>query len=348
MPPAAAGERRRITIDGTPGLVLRIDDRGDKTWWHRAQHEGRRRELQIGRFPAMGLPAAKAAVEAARERPVDGATMRDLWRRYAAEHLPKRAPATAAKDAERWRLHVAGAIGGLRVDAVTRDDVARLHAAISRTSPGAANRVLSLLSKMFALAERWGMRTSANPARGHDRNPEDKVERYLTAEEYARLFAALELEPDDVRDAVELVALTGARVGEILERRRADVDATRQRLRLPSSKTGADWLTCSPDAWAVVLRRTTDPLFPITYNALYHRWRAIRSRAQLPGLRMHDLRHAFASVAAGQGRSLPEIGGLLRHKSPATTARYVHLVDAAQRRHAAEVTAAIKPRSKRR
>jgi integrase len=360
MPPAASGEQRRITVDGCVGLVLRVSDTGRKTWWLRRQQDGRRISQQLGEWPAMSLVAAKAEAEGKRERPGVGPSMTDLWRRYASEHLPKRRASTAEKDLERWRVHVEPAIGTARVDAITRDDVAKLHASISKKAPGAANRVLSLLSKMFSLAERWGMRTGANPARGHDRNPERKVERYLTVDEYTRLVVALEVEADVVRDAVELVMHTGARIGEVLERTRADVDVERKRLRMGMTKTGPEWLTCSPTAWAVVKRRTTDPLFPIEYDKVRRRWQHVIKRARIEptrwtdergvkheqALRLHDLRHGFASMAAGEGLSLPQIGGLLRHKSPATTQRYVHLVDATQREHAARVSAKI-PTSKK-
>lgn len=339
------GKRKRITDDGCPGLVLRVTSDGAKSWWMRSQVDGRRTEVKIGDYPLMLLADARAAVEERRTAPrgeQGRATMRDLWRRYASDHLPKKAASSAAKDGANWKLHVEKPLGSMLVAAVTRDDVARLHAAISKTSPGAANRVLSLLSKAFALAERWGMRNGANPARGHDRNPERKVERYLTAEEYGRLVAALEDEGDVVRDAIALAMHTGARIGEVLARTTADVDAPRQRLRMGTTKTGPDWLTCSPVAWGIVERRgkvaakaSDDRLFPVSYDVLERRWRLIRERAKLPGLRIHDLRHAFASVGAAAGMSLPQIGALLRHKSPATTARYAHLAADQQRAHAA-------------
>lgn len=347
MPPPEGG-RGQVTVDGAPGLLLRIAADGGKTWWLRRQVDGRRRESQLGTWPAMSLVRAKAAAGAQRERSPSGPTMRELWSRYASEHLPKRRASTAEKDAERWRVHVEPALGGHRVDVVSRNDVAQLHATISRTAPGAANRVLSLLSKMFTLAERWGMRETANPARGHDRNNERQLGRYLTTEEYERILAALEAESELVRDVVLAVMHTGARVSEILNRTRGDADVERQRLRLGTSKTGPDWLTCSPDAWVVVRRRLAlasrdpgTPLWPIEYEPLYRRWLHVRRRAELPDLRMHDLRHSFASVIAGAGGSLPQIGGLLRHKSPATTQRYVHLVDEAQRELAGKASSLI-------
>lgn len=321
--------------------MLRVTDRGVKSWWYRWQRDGQTHERKIGEHPSMTLVEARARVEELRGQPSDQPTMRDLWRRYEAEHLPKRRESTAAKDTERWRVHVEPAIGARTVEGITRDDVAKLHAAISRKRPGAANRVLSLLSKMFALAERWGMRREANPARGHDRNAERKIERYLTADEYARLVAALEAEDPIVRDAIAMAMHTGARIGEVLDRRRADVDRARQRLRMGQTKTGPDWLTCPPAAWAIVERRTTDPLFPIDYAKLWRRWMVIRKRAKLPDLRIHDLRHGFASVGIAEGLSLPQIGALLRHKSPATTARYAHLADAAKREHAALISSRI-------
>ena len=222
-----------------------------------------------------------------------------------------------------------------------------------------ANRVQALLSKMFALAEDWKLRPEgANPCRGVKRYAEHKVERYLSLEEMARLGQALtELEQEGAQApprpcnpkrprhanrikpaplaALRLLLLTGCRVGEILTLRWKDVDLDRRLLLLPDSKTGAKSVFLPESALALLRARPGEhaaeefvfpgekPGKPII--SIRKPWERLCQMARIEAVRLHDLRHNFASVGAANGLSLPVIGALLGHSQPATTARYAHL-----------------------
>jgi integrase len=223
---------------------------------------------------------------------------------------------------------------------VTRADIARLHHSLSAT-PYQANRLLAVLRKLFNWAEARGYRQDAsNPCRHVERNPEKARERFLSAAELARLGAALdeagragEVSPWMVA-AMRLLVLTGARLSEILTLRWDHVALDRAELRLPDSKTGAKTIHLPPPAVELLaaLPRLAGNPFVICGRRegrhlvnLEKPWRAVRARAGLDDVRLHDLRHSFASVAAAGGMSLPVIGALLGHSQPATTARYAHL-----------------------
>lgn len=309
------------------------------------------RTVTIGRHGAPWTPDT-ARVEAKRilgaaAGGADPASMRaaertapmvaDLIERFLAEHADaKRKPRTAVEYRRLMALHVLPALGNRKVASISRADVAKLHHA-GRATPYQANRVLAVLSKAFALAEVWGLRPDgSNPCRGVERYREAKREAMLTAAELARLGDALAAHrgPPAVVAAIRLLIFTGARLSEILGLRWGEVDLERGEARLADSKTGAKTLHLPPPALRVLtaLPRIDGNPFVITGHRagaplinLQKPWRAIRTAAGLPSLRVHDLRHAFASVGAGAGLGLPIIGKLLGHSQPATTARYAHI-----------------------
>jgi integrase len=209
-----------------------------------------------------------------------------------------------------------------------------------RDTPGAANRTLALLSKMLNLAEKWELRPDgSNPCRHVDKYPERKMERFLSVDELGRLGAVLAeaertaTELPSVIAAVRLLMFTGARFGEILNLEWSHVDFERSCLRLPESKTGAKVIHLNAPAlevlngierdgspWVIAGRDPDKPLVNLRKP-----WHRIRAKAGLEGVRLHDLRHSFASVGAAGGLSLPMIGALLGHTQAATTQRYAHL-----------------------
>jgi integrase len=241
--------------------------------------------------------------------------------------------------------HVLPALGTRKLGDVAQGDVARLHLSM-RATPVMANRVLFLVSTLFNLAERWGLRgEGTNPCRHVPRYRERKRERFLTDAELERLGRALaEVERmsdanADALAAIRLLALTGARRGEILGLHWEHVDLGRRVLRLPDSKTGSKVILLDDSAAELLagLRRDGPWVFPSTTHRgiplrdIRKTWRRVLDRAELHGLRLHDLRHTHASVGAEAGLSLPLIGSLLGHRRAATTERYAHLVDDAQR-----------------
>ena len=298
-------------------------------------------------------------LKAARQR------VSELCARFLDEHAAQhKKPSSRRMDERNIVNHVVPLLGDLFVEDVTRADIDRFKRAVrdgatARSDAarrdsyrggavvtggtGVANRCLSLLSKMFNLAELWGLRPEySNPVRHVEKYREGKKERYLSPAEFARLAEVL---ADRERDgsespfaiaALRLLILTGARLGEILSLRWEYVDLEHRALRLPDSKTGRKVVFLSQPAVDVLLALPRDlgnPFVIVGGKAgqplrnLQKPWGRIRHVAALEGVRIHDLRHSYASVAAAAGMSLPVIGKLLGHTKSITTERYAHLAD---------------------
>lgn len=282
----------------------------------------------------------------------------ELMNQYLEQHVQVRnKPSTAsyANDIVQ-RLVLPDPIARVKVEAVTTADIARLHSRLSKT-PTTANRVLSALSKAFSLAELWGYRPKhSNPCHEVEKFPEVARERFLSDREFADLGDALakadtgellivhEGKSRLVRinkyalAAIRLLIFTGARRGEILGLRWEWIDWREGRANLPDSKTGRKPLMLPPPALDVlrslesegvshgfVIRggNFSDP--EVQLQNLKDPWRHISQAAGLSGVRIHDLRHSFASVMIAGGASLPMIGALLGHRDVKTTQRYAHL-----------------------
>lgn len=269
------------------------------------------------------------------------------------------------------------ALGSKRIVEVQRADVARLHGKLVET-PYEANRVLALISAVWNWAARRDeVAARANPCQGIERYPERGRERFLTTDELARLGAALaegeaiglpydidetkpkakhapkadkrrvKLDPFAVA-AVRLLILTGARLREILDARWQHVDIERGVIFLPDSKTGKKPVYLSAAALSILAALPRIEGNPhIIAGAkegapradLKKPWAAVTKAAGLEGVRLHDLRHSFASIGAGASMGLPVIGKLLGHSQAATTHRYAHL-DADPLRRAANTIGA--------
>jgi integrase len=265
--------------------------------------------------------------------------MTALAERFLKEHVAtKTKPRTAIEYSRLIDSIIVPALGRKQVRDVTHADISRLHHT-QRATPYAANRSLAVLSKMFALAERWGERPDgSNPCRHVERYAERKRERMLSAEEFARLAAVLKASSRSpyALAAIKLLVFTGARLSEILNLKWEWVDLERGEARLPDSKTGAKTLHLPPPALAVLseLPRVEGNPYVIVGHIhgtrlvnLEKPWRTIRDAAGLHNVRLHDLRHSFASVAASSGMGLPIIGKMLGHTQAATTHRYAHLAN---------------------
>lgn len=310
---------------------------------HGAMKPEKAREIALqwaAEVAAGGDPAATRA--AGREAP----TVKVVCQRYLEQHAATRKrDSSQAEDARLIKKQINPVLGNLKISAVKRSDVARLHSSLSAT-PYLANRVLALLSKVFSLAEQWEIRApNTNPAREIERFPERKRERFLSADELQRLAAALDADEAakladnrGVAPAIRLLVLTGCRLSEILTLEWRFVDRPNKLLRLPVSKTGAKVVPLSAAALQLLKDLRADAAKKAKYVCigggkdgrivnLQKSWRRIRKSAGLTDVRLHDLRHTYASFGAGAGLSLPMIGKLLGHKHTATTARYAHLAD---------------------
>jgi integrase len=223
---------------------------------------------------------------------------------------------------------------------VTTADVAEMHGSLSHI-PYQANRTLGVLSKMMNLTETWGIRDKhTNPCEDVERYPERKRERFLSPKELQRLGQALttaEIDRTETKYAIaafRILLLTGCRLSEIQTLKWCYVDLEQKELRLPDSKTGAK--TVHLGEAAVVLLKTLPRVTGNPYviagkkekahlTDLQHPWRRIRKGAGLNDVRIHDLRHTFASGGLLVGEGLAMIGKLLGHTQVQTTARYAHL-----------------------
>jgi integrase len=329
--------------------------------------EGRQRWHKIGRHGSPWTPE-RAREEAARilgnvanggDPAADRAarrtapTIAELAAKFLVEHADAKRKARTATEYRRLIEKIAlPIIGNLRVADVSRQDVAKLHHS-RRATPVDANRMLAALSTMFNLAERWGMRPDgSNPCRHVEKFPQRRRERFLSNDELARLGDALARHSCSpyVTAAVKLLVFTGARLGEILSLKWDWVDFERGEARLPDSKTGAKTLHLPPPALVVLNglpRIEGNPHVIVGAKAgaalvnLEKPWRAIRRVAGLDDVRLHDLRHSFASVGASAGMGLPIIGKMLGHTQPATTARYAHLASDPVKAAAATVASKI-------
>ena len=288
-------------------------------------------------------------------------TVAELADRFMADHVrPKRKAGTAEFYRDILDRIVKPAVGTTKADKLNRLQVGRLHSSLSDT-PFQANRMLAVVGSMYTFAGRAGtVPEGTNPARGISKFKESRRERFLTGEELERLGRAIrEAETIGVPWAVDestpnakhvpkikrftkihptaaaalrLLLFTGCRLREILHLRWEHVDIERGCLFLPDSKSGQKTVILNAPALAVLntLERIGSHVVPgdnpeQPRHDLKRPWDSVTHRAGLTGVRLHDLRHTYASFGAGGGLGLPIIGRLLGHAHTATTARYAHL-----------------------
>lgn len=278
------------------------------------------------------------------------------------EVRPKLKPSTAAVYAHYAKNIIKPELGTTKANAVTKADVAKLHRKIGKTKPTTANRVVAVLSSAYSFARSHGVvEQDFNPTKGIGKFREQGRERFLSMEELQRLGATLReaeteglpWQADDtqpmakhlakpekrrtvlsahVTAAIRLLLFTGCRLREVLHLRWSEVDFERGMLFLPDSKTGRKPVVLNAPALAVLDDLPRHGSYVIAgddtekpRSDLKRPWRAVAKRACLEGLRIHDLRHSFASVGAGSGMGLPIVGKLLGHTQARTTSRYAHL-----------------------
>ena len=259
---------------------------------------------------------------------------------WLAEVEAKRKPRTIHEYRRLLTRHVLPCWSSMDVAAIDRPLVARLHHGL-RATPSLSNHVVRMLSSFFTWCERHGYRADGtNPCRHVTKYREERRERFLNARELQRLSRALSVAERAgavtpwTAGAIRLLVLTGARLGEVLGLRWGQVDLEAGCLRLPDSKTGAKVIHLNAPAREVLAslpRITGNPHVVCGAKRgaplvnLEKPWRRVRKAALLDDLRLHDLRHSFASTAVAGGLTLPLIGALLGHANVATTARYAHL-----------------------
>lgn len=364
--------REYVLWDEHPkGFGVRVTPHGVKSYLvkYRVGHgrRARQRKLTIGRHGSpwtleqarreakrlLGMAAQGSDPADQRSAKRQAERFDEFVKRYMRDHAtPKKKASSAAGDQDLIDRILLPALRGRLVADIDHRDIAKLHGSMSNR-PYSANRCLALLSKMFSLAEAWGDRPRlSNPCFGISKFPETKRERFLTGPELRRLSETITkaeecgAHPYGIA-VLRLLIMTGARKGEILSLRWSELDSDRHLITKVDSKTGRKALPISRAASAYIRqlpRRENSPwVFPAArgdghYQGLTKVWLNIRLQAGLPDVRIHDLRHTFASIAVGGGASLPVIGRILGHTQSQTTQRYAHLADDPVR-HAIEATA---------
>jgi integrase len=302
-----------------------------------------------GRDPSAEIRERKERV---RQETVPLPTFGELEKAYFQRHAPHRLrESTQAFNRMCLQTSIPANWRARRLADITREDIERLHASLgqkqgNRGGTYVANNVLRILRSMFSLAVGWKMLPS-NPADGVKQFKEHKRTRWLKPEELGRLNAALLQESNwQWRSLFPLLLHTGARLSEVLFAEWANVDLNARTLRFPMTKDGEEHVVpLSKPALAILSempsKDTDSHLFPgATKSGTERAWQRIRTRADLEDVRIHDLRHTFASWMAGSGHSLPVIGKALNHAKSSTTERYAH-IDLSPVREAMEQTAAL-------
>ncbi|HWN43465.1 MAG TPA: site-specific integrase [Thermoanaerobaculia bacterium] len=316
---------------------------------------GRERRYTIGRFGEWTVEAArkearqlKAAVgrgedplakrRERRQKTDTAPTVADLAARVLAEHYAKKSPSSRRNSEMLFRLYLLPALGSRPVEDVTWQDLDKLHRELGADRPFMANRLLSLASKAWGLAQRWQWfpQDRSNPAARHDRFAEPHRGRDLTAEELERIGAALDQEEDAVAVAAfKFCLFTGARPGEVISARWEDIDVAARTWQLKAAKTGPRVVILGQAAVEVLA--ALDKLGPWAFSrhgaggkhlpSLRPLWDRVTARAELPdGVRLYDAsRHAFGTAAAELDVDR-EVRKLLMGHAPGTDAhdRYTH------------------------
>jgi integrase len=354
-----AGRQRRMNIGRWPDWSVTAA---------RERAKELRRAIDDGRDPL-------AVREDFREAP----RVKDMIDRYIAEHLPKLAKNNAGDQVSMLRKMLEPAWGNKLVTEITKSDVARFLDFVAegrprpckakpnnrarklqghKSTPIRANRMGEVLRKMFTLAMEWEWRTD-NPAQGFHRRIEQARERFLGPEELTRIAAVLD-NAEDQRGAaiIRMCMLTGARVGEVRTARFEQFNLDYAIWSKPAATTKQRKIHRVPISQEVVTilrqRQMVVPsgnpwLFPgevvgQPVREIRRFWARVQKEADLPDVRIHDLRHTFASLLVSGGASLEMIGRLLGHSQMQTTQRYAHLMDSPLRAGVDTVASILRPR----
>lgn len=336
-----------------PGFGLRTFPGGTKAWIVQLRQRGRQKRITLGRVGEMTADAARKAARAELAKvALDGLPVarrsvrkaetsvlfRDFAPRFWSDYSRHWKPATQKGNRRSIFNELIKEFGHLPVLAIRRADILRWRDGCAQRT-GAFNRTIPIMSVMMNYAEQLGLRPrGSNPCKGTPRYKRAKMDRFLSPREFRRLAETLHAFEDSDPVAVQAIRLliyTGARRGEIEGLCWEWVQPPR--LMLPDSKTGAKIVYLNSQAQAVLdampAHGTTglvlrDPRSDRQVQ-LGKIWPHIRQHAALPDVRLHDLRHSFASTAITDGVSLVVIGKLLGHALAETTERYAHLADEA-------------------
>ena len=330
------------------GFGLRIRPSGKRYWFVRLRQRGRHRRISLGCTDDVDAPTARGEARrllaevaldglpkrvAVKVAPVLSDYVEEFWT-DCARHWK---PSTQKRNRNALNTEILPVFGAMRIDLIGRAEITRWRDDYADGRGTRYNRAVPVLGAMFKYAEQLGyIRKNSNPCKGMPGFKPNKKERFLSPVEFRRL--ARELEADEAAypvhvAIVRLLMFTGARVSEIRDLQWDWVQLPR--LLLPDSKTGAKTIYLNSQAARIFGGITPTAECPFVFpNAkgiapikLDPWWLRFRRRCAMPDVRIHDLRHSFASVAVREKVQLATIGSLLGHALPETTARYAHLAD---------------------
>lgn len=347
------GKKKQDHFDSEcKNLLLEVRNSGGKTYYlrYRTEH-GKTKQIKLADTNDVTLTQARSLADRHRNQIVMGEDPLDL--KAALKTVPTLSAFIHEKylpyvktykrswkcDAGLLRNHIEPIWGKRHLDQISKLDIIGLMAKQHEThKPGSCNRLLILLRYLFNLALRWEVAgVKKNPTEGVPLMEENnKMERFLTEAEAATLYGELlQSENTMLRYIVPMLFLTGARKREVLDAKWEDFDLERNAWRIPLSKSGKHRHVPLSDGAVAMLntmpRNAVSPwpfANPATgkpYVSVYNSWNTARKAAGLPKVRMHDLRHSFASFLVNAGRSLYEVQKILGHTQIKTTQRYAHL-----------------------
>jgi integrase len=319
------------------GLAIRVYPSGRKTFIFDWRVDRRQRRVSIGQFPAWTTGKARAFASKLRVRvdsgenvvPERGQRVADLIETWRETVRLTRRPGTAAGYIRLINAHILPAFGKDMPAAITRNRVEIWHGRIAEATPIHANRALGVLSSFLSWLEH-DHKIERNPCRGVRRRPENQRHTFLNEAEIAAAHKALARDNQDgpAALALRLALMVGCRIGEALSITAEQIDTRRRVWIKPASATKQRKLHIVPlqdEALAIAEKLLSHPR--PKYEDCRQAWLRARKIIGREDVRVHDLRHSRASSLARNGASLVQIGKVLGHTAPATTARYAHLID---------------------
>jgi integrase len=335
-----------------PGLVLRVSARGVKTFIVRRRVNGRDERVTIGRYPIFTPEMARAKALALLGQMATGVNPKEVARRQKQAgtiaslfacwlaNAKARKKRSTEHDEGRFNQHLK-VFGERSPDSISKSEVRAWHLGIGeRSGPTAANRAAELLRRLYLFGAKHEGLTCPIPTDDLEKFPEVERDRRLSSEELPRFVQALKDEPNqDMADLFRLLLLTGIRLSPVCEMRWADLDLPARRWRIPLTKNGKPHTVVLVEAAAVILERrrqaeTCEWVFPGKPQGKGKEvkpiaepksaWKRVCRRAGIADLRIHDLRHTFASLLTDDGASTKQVGQAVGHRDQRSTNRYMH------------------------
>ena len=350
-----------------PGLLLKVLPSGRKTYYIRYKNPKKINcQRKIGNAEILSLSQARALArrklaeiamgeDPFKDAPVNLSPTLEAFAEN--DYIPyvKTYKKSWEMDISRTRNHLLPYFGIMRMKDIEKRDVVQLiNDQLPDYKPGSINRVIILLRYMFNLAIKWEIEgVFRNPTAGIPLLKENnQVERFLSAEEAKALLIAIKASKNPMlQHIVSMLILTGARKREVLDAKWEDFDMERTSWRIPNTKAGKARIVPLSDAATALLTKLrkkkrspyafANPITLKPYKSIYYSWHTARKEAGLDDVRIHDLRHSFASFLVNAGRSLYEVQTLLGHTQIKTTQRYAHLSTTSLRAASNEVSLAV-------